>query len=130
MNRHTAQYILTPKGERLAVLDAAEFDAMIDELDDLRETGEIKHTLAAIRVGEIEMIPAEIVNRIVFDGENPIRVYRDWRGMTTKQLGEAVGISHAYISQIETGKRQGTVDVMQKIARALRVNLDDLVMEQ
>jgi DNA-binding XRE family transcriptional regulator len=125
MSKHMTQYILTQKGERLAVIDAAEYDAMTVELDKLRGAG----GKGVMKAGNISMIPAEVTNRILSDGDHPIRVFRDWRGLTVRQLGQAVGVSHAYISQIETGKRQGTFELMIKIARALRIDLDALALE-
>ncbi|OSM06196.1 helix-turn-helix domain-containing protein [Magnetofaba australis] len=49
-----------------------------------------------------EYFPAEVVNRIV-DGENPIRVYCAYRGLTLEQLAEQCGLSKADLSQLETG---------------------------
>ena len=33
----------------------------------------------------------------------------------------------AYLSRIETGKRDGTVGTMRKLAEALRLSIDDLI---
>lgn len=41
-------------------------------------------------------------------------------------LAAAAGISAAYLSQIEGGRREGTLSTMAAIARALGVRLDDL----
>jgi transcriptional regulator with XRE-family HTH domain len=37
------------------------------------------------------------------------------------------GISMPYLSQIETGKRTGTAEVLNSIAQALRVTLDEII---
>ena len=63
----------------------------------------------------------------MLDGENRIAVWRDFRGLSAKALAEAAGITQAYLSQIETGKRDGTIGTMKKIAEALEVTIDDLV---
>ncbi|MGY0834451.1 helix-turn-helix domain-containing protein [Azospirillum argentinense] len=55
-----------------------------------------------------------------------MKVFRDHRGMTQAQLAEATGLKQAYVSQIEAGTRGGSVDVLKRIAEALRVDLDDL----
>ncbi len=34
--------------------------------------------------------------------------------------------AQAFLSQIETGKRDGTIDTLRRIAAALRVSLDEL----
>ncbi|MGD9740415.1 MAG: helix-turn-helix domain-containing protein [Bauldia sp.] len=36
-------------------------------------------------------------------------------------------MAQPYLSQIETGKREGTVDTYRRLARALRVSVDDLI---
>jgi len=46
--------------------------------------------------------------------------------MTQQELATRAGISKPYLSQIETGKRQGTVETLSAIARSLDVPLDVL----
>ena len=46
--------------------------------------------------------------------------------MTSKDLANAIGISAGYLSEIETGKKDGSISVFRNIAKALRVDLDDL----
>ncbi len=54
-------------------------------------------------------------------------VWCDHRSMTAVELARAADIAPAFLSQIETGKRKGTIDTLRKIAQALSVTLDDLV---
>ncbi len=51
--------------------------------------------------------------------DNPIRVQRRRRGMTVKQLADAVGISHGYMSHIETDRHRGSPATRTAIANAL-----------
>ena len=80
----------------------------------------------ALAAGEEELLPAAVVDRIL-GGESPLRVWREHRGLTTRTLAEAAGIAQAYVSQIETGKRSGSLDTHAKLAAALGVTIDDLV---
>ena len=73
-----------------------------------------------------ESFPIAIVDRIVA-GESAIRVYRQHRGMTQKEVAAAVGLSPLYLSQIERGTRKGSVSTLSAIAKVLRVRLDDLI---
>ena len=52
-------------------------------------------------------------------GDSPIRAHRRRRGMTIKQLADAAGISHAYLSHIETGRHRGGPKARAAIAGAL-----------
>jgi transcriptional regulator with XRE-family HTH domain len=67
-----------------------------------------------------------VADRLVA-GDNPVRVWRAYRGLTVTALAKRASITQAYLSQIETGKRDGTLTVMAVLARELRVDLDDLV---
>ena len=91
-------------------------------LEDIRDYDAIK---AAIERGEEELIPGEVVDALL-DGENPVKVWREYRGFTQQQLAEAAGISTPYLSQIETNKRAGTTEVLAAIAKALKLTLDDI----
>jgi DNA-binding XRE family transcriptional regulator len=81
----------------------------------------------ALERGEEELIPSEVVYAIL-DGAKPVKVWRDYRGLGQKELAENAGISVPYLSQIETGKRKGSLEALSAIARALGVSLDDLVV--
>ncbi len=41
--------------------------------------------------------------------------------------GRPAGVRQAYISQLETGKKEGSIETLKAIASALSVDLDDLV---
>lgn len=117
--------ITTPSGDRMAVIPLAEYERLVEAAEDsadVRAYDEAKRRLAA---GEDELIPAEFVNRMI-DGENKIRVWREHRGFTIKELAEAAGLTPAYLSQIETGVREGTVETYKKLAAVLRIKLDDI----
>ncbi len=73
-----------------------------------------------------ERFPLGLVDRLLAD-ENPIKVFREYRGMTQRQLAQKVGVNAAYLSQIETGRRGGSSTVLRAIANALGVDLDDIV---
>ena len=73
-----------------------------------------------------ESYPISVVDRIVA-GESPIRVFREHRRMTQKEVAEAAGIGTLYLSQIERKTRTGSVVTLTAIAKALRVDLDDLI---
>lgn len=118
--------ITSPSGDRLAVIPLSEYERLVEAAEnaaDIAAYDEVKRKLAA---GEDELVPDEVVGRLIV-GENKIRVWREHRGMTAAALADAAGISTPYLSQIESGKRDGSIDVMKRIANALRMTMDDLV---
>jgi DNA-binding XRE family transcriptional regulator len=114
------EWAILPYEEYLKLLEQAEM------LEDIRDYDTAK---AELENDEDEIIPSEVVEALL-DGENPIKVWREFRGLTQQQLADAAGISKPYLSQIETGKRKGTVDILSAIAKALNVSLDDLYENQ
>lgn len=75
-------------------------------------------------------IPFQIMEREIVGGEHPVKLWREHRGLTVEALAELAGISKAFLSQIENGKRQGTVKTLKALATALQVPLDVLLKEQ
>lgn len=75
--------------------------------------------------GEDELVPGEIADRLI-DGENKIRVWREYRGLSARGLADKAEISPAYLSQIEGGTRDGTLETIKRIAAALGISVDDL----
>ena len=73
-----------------------------------------------------EAFPADMVDRML-GGENPVRVFREHRGLTQTQLAAHAGVSQATVAEIETGRKKGSVGTLKAIAGALQVDLDDLV---
>lgn len=123
---NTAVSFKTPNGEEMIVLSRHDYDALLEKAElaeDLAAVAEYRKKLAA---GDEEAIPEEFANRLM-DGESPIRVYRELRGLTGKELAERTGISAAFLSEIETGKKDGGIATLKKIAQELEVTLDDLV---
>lgn len=117
-----AKKITTPGGEALILLPEEEYEALLDAAD-IASADRIKARVAA---GLDEVVPASVVNRLL-DDENSIRVWREYRGMTAAQLAATAGISAAYLSELETGKKSGGLDTLRKLANALKLDLDDLV---
>lgn len=112
-----------------AVLPYDEYLRLVEQAEMLEDIRDYDAAKAAIERGDDELIPSEVVFAIL-DGENPIKVWREFRELTQQQLAETAGISKPYLSQIETGKRRGTTEVLATIANALNVSIDELVTQE
>ncbi|WP_163372584.1 helix-turn-helix domain-containing protein [Endozoicomonas acroporae] len=107
------------------VMPYDEYQAMLEKLEGLEDSDAVHEFRAALQRGEEELIPAEVVNRLLT--ENTVKVWREYRGMSQKSLAEKTGISEAMISQIESGKKQGSLKTITKIAQALNLTVDDII---
>jgi DNA-binding XRE family transcriptional regulator len=101
------------------------YQRLVEEAEMLQDIRAYDEAKQAIEAGE-ELIPSEVTYAIL-DGASPIRVWREHRGLTQQQLAEAAGISVPYLSQIESGKRKGTTEVLAALAKELGLSLDDVV---
>ncbi|QOG05714.1 helix-turn-helix transcriptional regulator [Aureimonas sp. OT7] len=106
----------------MVTIEKTEYERLLNAADDLADI--IAYDRAMGDGGE--SIPAEFVKRMI-DGESPLRVYRDLRGLTQAQLSESAGVNRVQIADIEAGRKSGSVDTIRKLATALSVSIDDLV---
>ena len=98
-----------------------------DEYEDLVDGMHANAIMARVAAGE-ETWPHELVRELM-ETDSRIRTYRTYRNLSVSELAEAAGISQPYLSEIETGKKTGSVDVLKRIAAVLKVDLDDLVVD-
>lgn len=108
-----------------AVVPYKTYEQLVEDAEMLQDVRDYDAAMQAIAEGE-ELIPSEVVDALV-DGENAIRVWREYRGMTQQQLAKVAEISVPYLSQLESGKRKGSTSVLSAIAKGLDLTLDDLV---
>jgi DNA-binding Xre family transcriptional regulator len=105
--------------DRLATL-ANRFDALRELVEDRQAA------VAFTRTRDQESLPDSVVGRLL-DGENPIRVWRQHRGLSLRSLAELAKTNPSALSDIETGKSEGRLSILHRIAGALDVALEDLI---
>jgi DNA-binding XRE family transcriptional regulator len=115
----------TPNGE-VAIVPRAEYERLKTLESEVEEDAGTARLVARAKkeiAGGAPLLPKEIVDRLA-NGENPIRVLRQFRAETQVELAAAVGITQNYLSDLETGKRKGPFELHQKIARFLGIPLE------
>jgi DNA-binding XRE family transcriptional regulator len=119
--------ILEAKGKpAFAVLPYDEYVALRELAEDAEDAAALARFARRYARGGEETVPAEVVDRLL-SGEPPLRVWREFRGMTAAQLATAVQITPAHISKLESGKGDPSVMLLKKLARTLRVDMETLV---
>jgi DNA-binding XRE family transcriptional regulator len=114
--------IIERKGKQFALVPIKDFQQLrhdAEMLDDIRA-----YDVAKSR--REEAFPSQVADRLV-GGENPIRVFREYRGLTQQQLAKTAKIARPYLAELEAGKKQGSVSVLKTIAAALKLDLEDIV---
>ena len=121
----TVQIIEKDGKPEWAIIPYEVYQQLIEDMEMLQDIQKYKNAKKIIENGE-ELVPSGVTYAIL-DGDNPIRVWREYRCLTQQQLADMAGINKAYLSQIETGKRTGTAKVLTNIAKSLNLALDDIV---
>jgi DNA-binding XRE family transcriptional regulator len=117
-----AQVLKKDGKAEFAVLPISEYRKLLqrlEELEDVRDFRDYKRSPA-------ESFPTDVVNRLL-DGDNPVKVWREYRRLTQSQLAERTGVTIAHISQIESGKRECSVKLLKALAAALDVDVEMLL---
>ncbi|MCY3790923.1 MAG: helix-turn-helix transcriptional regulator [Gemmatimonadetes bacterium] len=81
---------------------------------------------ARIASGAEELVPAHVADRLI-DRESPLRVWREYRGLSQSALACASGVNRVQIVEIETGRNSGSVYTLRKLADVLEVAVDDII---
>ncbi len=115
-NSGKPEWAVLPYQTYLKLVEKAEM------LEDIRDYDQAK---ADLENGREELIPAELIFAIQ-DGKNPIKAWREYRSLSQQELADMADISVPYLSQLETGRRKGSLEVLTEIAKALKVSLDNL----
>jgi ribosome-binding protein aMBF1 (putative translation factor) len=120
----------TPRGE-VAILPRKDYEVLIAKASEADEDAGTVRLIAKAR-DEIAsggpLLPKAVVDRLA-NGEQPVRVLREWRDITQMHLSFKTNLSQGHISDIENGRRTGTVAALRLIADVLKVPLDLLVQE-
>lgn len=109
-------------------LSRREWEAFIDALDEQHDLEVLREADERRARGEDTALPVAYAERL-FTGENPVRVWREFRGLSTTALARKAKVSQPYLSEIENGVKPGSVAALKKLATALGVDLDDLAFK-
>ena len=143
------QIIKAPNGDELVVLPRARFEELLARTvpagleraggrvaaftsgevtptaEDI-EAREVAEAIEAVRTGKLETITAAELRELLA-APTPLAFWRKKRALTQRALADRVGVSQAFIAEIEAGKKMGDVTLYKRLAEALRVKMESLV---
>lgn len=120
----TVQYVEIG-GQKIAMLPAADYEHLLDMAELNADIAAAQRAEKRRLAGE-EHIPFALVDSII-KGENPVRAWRKYRGLTLTELAARTGSRKAMLSDIENGKAQGKPALWRALADALDVSVDDIL---
>jgi hypothetical protein len=123
------QIIRTAAGEELVVLSRAEYDALLaraEEHDEDEDDVAIYDARKAELTAGGEKLPAE-VSALVLRGYSLLAAIRKWKGHTQVSVYQVTDISQGYLSDLESGRRTGSRETLEDLARFYDVPVSWLV---
>jgi len=126
---HTIR-ILSETAETVTI-GRTDFDALIQAAEDAEDLAALaEHDTEEARLGRDvarrDYLTADEAERLL-DGENPIRVWREKRGLTQRELAKAAGVQPGYLGEIEAGRKPGSADALRRLSGVLGVTMEDLM---
>ena len=71
-------------------------------------------------------MPDDLQEKLALKEAHPIKLVRKYRGLTQGELAQEAGISRPYLTEIETGRKEGSIRAIKALAESLDVPLDVL----
>ena len=110
-------------GQSWALLPLSDFEELREQLEAAADEEAALDALDA----KAETFPAAFVERLSLSCDSPVRLWREYRGMSATELACRAKVSTAQISAIENGASDGSVRTLRRIAEALDTDLDHIV---
>lgn len=92
----------------------------VADYERLRQQAELAHVDGLRRR---DFLPVDVADRIL-EGERPLKVLREWRGLSQTQLAERTGLPQPTVALLERGRRRGTLAQWRAIAQALGLQIE------
>jgi transcriptional regulator with XRE-family HTH domain len=112
--------------DEIVVLRRSTYDALIEAVEDALDARALAELRDREAAGEAEYVPIELADKMLA-GEHPVRVWREYRGLTLSALAKSADVPASYLSEIENGKKPGSARALGAIAKVLRVDIEDLL---
>jgi ribosome-binding protein aMBF1 (putative translation factor) len=108
--------------------------ALIARLEDLEDAAAIAERRAyeakvGKEVARRDYLTGDEARRILED-ESPVKVWREKRGLSQRELAEKAEVSASYLAEIETGKKPGSAEALRKLSRVLAISMEYLVSDR
>jgi hypothetical protein len=115
--------IINKNGKNYAVIPYDFYQQLVEDAEMLAD---IKAYDIAKNKSE-ESFPSDIVNRIFLEGENPIKVYREYRGFSLLELSEKTQIDIQRLTEIEQNISTANKKNIETIANILNIDVNMII---
>tara|TARA_R110000868_G_scaffold226645_4_gene479329 strand:- start:44 stop:391 length:348 start_codon:yes stop_codon:yes gene_type:complete len=107
----------------MVMIPEADFKTLTDVLEMKQDVAAFDHAI----LNADEFYPSELAKELLRGDRTPAHIFRRYRGFTQNDIAAKVGISQGMLSDIERGVKEGSLGTLMALAKALDVDLDELV---
>ena len=111
-------------GQKFVLVPIEKYNRVLEDLEMLEDIRDFER----VKTLDGEAFPSEVVDRLVLNNENPIKVFREYRGLTQEQLAEKTGIQPIDLVSMETGETSESAKSLKLIAEALNLDVNLISM--
>jgi ribosome-binding protein aMBF1 (putative translation factor) len=116
---------------KTVTLRKRDWKALIARLEDLEDLAAVEERLAyeekvGKEIARRDYLTGDEMKRIL-DDESPVKVWREKRGLTQRELADEAVISPSYLAEIETGKKPGSAVALRNLSRVLAIPMENLL---
>ncbi len=112
---------VTRRGREFAVVPMKDLQRLVADAEMLADVQAYDAAKTRLARGDDELVPFELTERR-FNGESPLRIWREFRGFTQEGLAKKAKVSRALIAAIETKRKTGSVQTWKRLSRVLNVS--------
>jgi DNA-binding XRE family transcriptional regulator len=110
--------IVIQDGRERVIIDRSDYEDLINARDHAAATRDIAAGAPTLSRAELDAYLA---------ARTPLVYWRQRACKTQAALAAEIGVSQPFLAQIESGRRQGTVRVLARLAKVLGVRIEDIL---
>jgi ribosome-binding protein aMBF1 (putative translation factor) len=127
LSRDDWERIVTAFGNRISAEEIAEDEDVAAVAAARADDARFADSIRGERGRSVETaVPIEVVKAKI-DGAHPIRAWRDHRGWTQVYLSFKSGVGRDLIARIETRRKKGSAETLDRLARAFGIPIEALI---
>lgn len=122
---------LLDETEDTVTLSRRDWSALLEELEDAADLAAVRSRKAheeavGVDLARRDYLTGEEAGRLL-DGESPVKLWREKRGLSQRALAAGAGVSQSYLSEVEARRKPGSAEALLKLAGVLRIGMENLV---
>ncbi|MBP1150094.1 helix-turn-helix transcriptional regulator [Methylocaldum sp. RMAD-M] len=117
--------IIEKEGSKWAMIPYDDYLSLVELAELATDMASDVKTEERLVPGE-EQLPDDLKARLLA-GENAIRIWREFRGLTLEELAERAGITESFVALVDRGRPTCRIDKLKRIAEVLGVHLENIL---